>query len=111
MTGQPPPTSSPHAYRYPRAVRENGSQQNPYGSRVLGRHRGRERSHGTPICPEAQKIPDCRGATSLGRPNCIRTARLSGGPEVPNCELRAARSARNRAAASERRGWAVRRGS
>ena len=72
MTGQPPPTSSPHAYRYPRAMRENGSQQNPYGS---------------------------------------RTARLSGGPDVPNCELRAARSARNRAAASERRGRAIRRDS
>ena len=62
MTGQPPPTSSPHTYRYPRAMRENGSQQNPYGSRVLGRHRGRERSHGAPpSCPRHRKSPICRG--------------------------------------------------
>ena len=58
MTGQPPPTSSPHTYQYPRAMRENGSQQNPYGSRVLGRHRGRERSHGAPYLPPGTEFPD-----------------------------------------------------
>lgn len=44
-----------------------------------------------PWLPQAQKIPDLQGATSPGRPNCIRTARLSGGPEcrTANYVLRA----------------------
>lgn len=102
MTGQPPPTSSPHAYRYPRAMRENGSQQNPYGSRVLGRHRGRERSHSPPpFAPRHGKSPICRGLLvragliasaphgcqvdrKCGTANYVLRARHGIGPPHPN---------------------------